>query len=198
MGALTLAAVALLLAAGFFFFERGVLSAEKLVLLAVLSAISAVGRGLFAAIPSVQPSSFIIIVSGITLGAASGGIVGMTTALLSSLMLGVGPWTPWQMFAWGLMGLMSGWLSKPLERSKFLRVVYGALWGYLFGWIMTVWTLLTVETTESGWAYVVAVYAASLLFDTFHAAANAALLWLDGGRYVNTLRRIVKKYGIGE
>ncbi len=120
-----------------------------------------------------------------------------TVRCKSGLMLGIGPWTPWQMFSWGTMGLLAGWLKGPLERSKPLRVIYGAVWGYLFGWVMNLWTLLTVETTQSGWAYVITTYAASLPFDTLHAVANVTLLWLGGDSYIRILRRMIKKYGIG-
>ncbi len=165
-------------------------------MISVLSSVAAVGRALFAAIPSAQPSSFIIIVTGITLGTGAGGITGMTAALISGFWLGIGPWTPMQMLAWGLMGFFAGLLRKTIAQKKALRIIYGAAWGYLFGWIMNLWMILTVDTAESGWGYIISVYAASFLFDTIHAVSNMILLWLGGNKFIKTMGRLAVKYGI--
>jgi energy-coupling factor transport system substrate-specific component len=97
--------------------ERRPLESRELVLLAVLSAVAAVSRIPFAALPSVKPVSAIIILSAYVFGAEAGFIIGAVAALVSNIYFGQGPWTPWQMFAWGMMGLTAGglrgtwWLS---------------------------------------------------------------------------------------
>lgn len=98
-------------------FERRKIEARELVLLAVLAAIAAVGRIPFASIPSVQPTTFVIMISGIVFGAESGFMIGAVAALASNMILGQGPWTPWQIVAWGLVGFTSGLFAK----SKFLN-----------------------------------------------------------------------------
>ncbi len=79
-------------------------------IISMLSAIGAIGRVPFAAIPSVQPTSFVIIMSGLSFGGNTGFMVGSTAALVSNMLLGQGPWTPWQMFAWGMMGFTAPYL----------------------------------------------------------------------------------------
>lgn len=81
--------------------ERRPLESRELVLLAVLSAIAAVSRVPFAALPSVKPVSAIVILSAYVFGAEAGFIIGAVAALVSNIYFGQGPWTPWQMFAWG-------------------------------------------------------------------------------------------------
>ncbi|MEX2104005.1 MAG: ECF transporter S component, partial [Bacilli bacterium] len=85
-------------------FEMKKTDARIVVLISILAAIAAIGRIPFAALPSIQPTSFVIIVTGLAFGAETGFMVGATAALVSNFFLGQGPWTPWQMFAWGMMG----------------------------------------------------------------------------------------------
>ncbi len=98
-------------------YESRSLQAREIVLVAVLSAIAAVGRVPFAALPSVQPTSFVIIVSALVFGSETGFMVGAVAALVSNMFLGQGPWT-WQMFSWGMIGWTAGmlyqrgWLKK--------------------------------------------------------------------------------------
>lgn len=85
--------------------ERRKLEPRELVLLAVLAALAAVSRIPFAALPSVKPVSAIVILSAYVFGAEAGFLIGAVAALVSNLYFGQGPWTPWQMFAWGWSGL---------------------------------------------------------------------------------------------
>jgi len=77
-------------------------TSKEITLAAALAAVAAVGRVPFAALPSVQPTSFLVIASGYVFGPQVGFIVGATAALVSNFFFGQGPWTPWQMFCWGM------------------------------------------------------------------------------------------------
>jgi len=186
----------LILAAAFLRFEKKSAAAEKIVLIAVLSALSAAGRWLFTAIPSVQPSSFIIIMTGIVLGAQTGFMTGALTAFLSSLLMGFGPWTPFQMAAWGLMGGIAGAFCVPLLKYKSLRLAYGAVWGILFGWIMNLWMLVSLGLADASLAQIAGVYAASLVFDLMHSSANVLLIFVAGDKFIKILSRVAVKYGL--
>jgi energy-coupling factor transport system substrate-specific component len=192
------ALIIFIIAAIFFVFENKRVSAEKIVLIAMLSAVSSAGRVLFAAIPSAQPSSFIIIMTGIVFGAESGFMTGAATALLSGLVMGLGPWTPYQMGAWGIMGFSAGLLRRPLSKNKPFRIIFGALWGVLFGWIMNLWMLISMDLFGGGITQVIAVYAASLFFDGIHAATNALFIFFGGDAFIKTLSRIAVKYGLSK
>ena len=117
----------------FHLFEKSKPSVEYIVLLAILIAIAVVGRLIGMSLPSIQLASFIIIVVGIVYGGETGFLVGMFTAVVSDLFMGIGYWTFFQMLAWGLMGYSAGLFSSKLENIG-IRVVFGFLWGYLYGW----------------------------------------------------------------
>jgi energy-coupling factor transport system substrate-specific component len=177
-------------------------SAERLVLVAVLSALSAAGRVLFVSIPNGQPSSFLIILTGAVFGPETGFLVGAVTALTSNLILGQGPWTPWQMFAWGLMGASSGLLRKPLAKSRAFRVAHGFLWGILYGVILNSWFVLAgfanPVLTEGtllpfGIAGPLAAYIAALPLDLIHGGVNALLIAALWDRFARLLGRAALK-----
>src|SRR4051794_41830776 len=102
LASFTLLAVALGL--GFTWYERTQPSARVLALIATLAALAALGRVAFAPIPSVKPTTDIVLLAGYVLGGAPGFAVGAVAALTSNVFFGQGPWTPWQMVAWGGAG----------------------------------------------------------------------------------------------
>lgn len=125
-----------------------------------------------------------------------GGIVGALAALVSNFFLMQGPWTPFQMLAWGAAGLASGVLGKWWkDPPAVLLAVYGAAWGYLFGWAMNLWFWLTMvyPHTFSSW---VAANASSFLFDTAHAVGNFLFCWLAGPMMLKVLRRFQKRFAV--
>ncbi|WP_054938936.1 ECF transporter S component [Paenibacillus ihuae] len=176
--------------------ERRPLESRELVLLAVLSAIAAVSRIPFAALPSVKPVSAIVILSAYVFGAEAGFIIGAVAALVSNIYFGQGPWTPWQMFAWGMVGLSAGWLRNTWwmkKRSGML--IFGFVWGFLFGWIMNVWYIISLPDAFS-WGLVAAAYASSFYFDLAHALSNVFFLAILAGGWTKVLERFRKKYGL--
>ncbi|MGG1674496.1 ECF transporter S component [Neobacillus sp. NRS-1170] len=174
---------------------------REIVLLAILAAIAAVGRIPFASIPSVQPTTFVIMMAGFVFGAESGFIIGAVAALASNMIMGQGPWTPWQMVAWGLVGLTAGLLRKTkLMNRKSGRIFFGIVWGYLFGLIMNVWGFLAVTQAESHItikAFLI-YFGASILFDTFHSVSNVIFLLIFGDTWIKILSRFKRKYGLLE
>ena len=80
-------------------------------LVATLAAFAALGRIAFAALPNVKPTSDIVLVSGYALGAGPGFVVGALAGLTSNFFFGQGPWTPWQMAAWGVTGMLGAGLA---------------------------------------------------------------------------------------
>jgi energy-coupling factor transport system substrate-specific component len=182
-------------------FENRKIEARELVLIAVLAAIAAVGRIPFASIPSVQPTTFFIMMAGLIFGAETGFMVGVVAALSSNMILGQGPWTPWQMVAWGLVGLTAGLLSKSKFMSKTTgKIIFGVVWGFLFGWIMNMWSLLSITQTGTTLSkdVIITYLAGSLLFDSFHSISNVIFLLLFGSSWIKLLSRFKVKYGLLE
>ena len=190
--AAVLAALACL--ALFFEFETAATSSKEIALVAMLGTISAVLRVPFAAIPNVQPCTYIIICSGYVFGPIAGFAVGAMTALVSNFFLGHGPWTLYQMIAWGLAGLSAGYLRK-LKLNTVVLIVIGVVWGYLYGLITNLWywtafiyplTLKTFLVTELN----------TVWFDTLHAAGNAVFLGALGAKTIAILRRFKERFSI--
>ncbi|MFZ5649168.1 MAG: ECF transporter S component [Bacillota bacterium] len=193
-----LSAEIMLIALAFFYwgFEQGKASSREIALIAVLGAVAAVGRVPFAALPNVQPTTFMVIVSGFVFGPRAGFMVGSTAALVSNFFLGQGPWTPWQMFAWGLAGASAGLIKMvcPGIGTRGMSA-FNFVWGYLFGWIMNLW-FWTAFIQPLNWQSFVAAYAASFWFDTFHAAGNATFYLLFGSSFNKILKRFRRKLKI--
>lgn len=176
--------------------ERRPLESRELVLLAVLSAIAAVSRVPFAALPSVKPVSAIVMLSAYVFGAEAGFIIGAVAALVSNIYFGQGPWTPWQMFAWGMVGLTTGWLRNTRWlKSRTGLLIFGFVWGFLFGWIMNIWYIISLPEAFS-WGLVAAAYASSFYFDLAHALSNVFFLAILAGGWTKVLERFRKKYGL--
>jgi energy-coupling factor transport system substrate-specific component len=179
-------------------FERRSLQAREIVLVAVLAAIAAVGRIPFAALPSVQPTSFVIIVSALVFGSETGFMVGTVAALVSNMFLGQGPWTPWQMFSWGMIGWTAGTLYQwGWLKNRIMLIAFGFVWGFLFGWIMNIWFLANMGQ-DLTWASIIAAYASSFYFDLAHALSNVFFLAVLGPGWMKILERYKMKYGLLE
>jgi len=107
--------------------------------------------------------------------------------------LGQGPWTPWQMFSWGLCGLSAGfWGRKQKEFELIPFLVLGGIWGYLFGWIMNLWHWLGFVYPLTLETFIVA-YMVSLPFDTLHAASNVVFSLIMGRSFYRVLTRFKSK-----
>jgi energy-coupling factor transport system substrate-specific component len=178
----------------FFQFERGKLTSKEISLVAILSGFSAVSRVPFAAIPSVQPCTYIIICTGYVFGPLAGFMVGAITALVSNMFLGQGPWTIFQMFAWGAVGATAAILPK-LRIKGIGLVVFGVIWGYLFGWIMNVWywMLYIYPHTFSTFLFTMVN---SVWFDTLHALGNAVFLIFLGEKTIGILKRYKHRFHV--
>jgi energy-coupling factor transport system substrate-specific component len=97
--------VGVVLALGWLAYERTRPSARMIAVVATLAAVTALGRDAFVAVPDVKPITALTLVVGYALGPLPGFSVGALGMLASNFVLGQGPYTPWQMAAWGLVGL---------------------------------------------------------------------------------------------
>jgi len=115
------ALVGAVLGLGWLAYERRRPSARMLAVVATLAAMAALGRDAFVALPEVKPITAMTLVVGYALGPLPGFTVGALGMLASNIMLGQGPYTPWQMAAWGLVGLAGAALGA-LSRRRLGRV----------------------------------------------------------------------------
>src|SRR6476659_5869172 len=128
----------LALATGFAWYERSHPSARVLALVATLAALAALGRVAFAPLPNVKPTTDIVVLTGYALGGAPGFAVGAVAALASNLFFGQGPLTPWQMCAWGAIGVGGAVLARVAGRhlNRTALAVACGLAGAFFGAVM--------------------------------------------------------------
>lgn len=193
---LTLVVCALAVGLALAAFDAARPAARQLMPTVTLGAVAAAGRILFAAVPDVKPVSAIAIVAGATLGRGSGFVVGALAALLSNAFFGQGAWTPWQMYAWGLVGYLGGVLADAgAFRRPWALYAYGFLSCLLYGLILNGWYVVGFVRPLT-WEGALAAYAAGVPLDVVHGLATVAFLaaiWLPWGR---AIRRVVARYGL--
>jgi len=154
----------------FFQFEKGKIASKEISLIAILSGVSAISRVPFAAIPSVQPCTYIIICTGYVF------------------------WTIFQMFAWGIVGVTASILPKLKIKSSGV-IIFGIAWGYLFGWITNLWIWLAYIYPHT-FSTLLVTMGASLGFDTFHALGNAIFLAILGEKTITIFQRYKNRFHI--
>lgn len=181
----------------FIAFEGRKPQARELVTIAVLCAIGVAGRAALFMLPQFKPVMAITIIAGAALGAESGFLVGSMTMLVSNIMFGQGPWTPWQMFAMGISGFLAGLVFRR-GRSRGSLCVFGALCALIIygGIVNPASALIWTHTLE--WKTVLAYYISGFPMDCVHAAATWIILWFIAEPMLDKLDRIKIKYGFDE
>ena len=114
---------------------------------------------------------------------------------MSNFYFGQGPWTPFQMLAWGLIGLIAGYLAGPLKRSRVLLILYGLFSGVFFSFVMDIWTVLWYNGTFSPGLWVSAV-AAAVPHTILYSVSNILFLWFLAKPIGEKLERVRVKYGV--
>ena len=184
----------------FMAFEGRKPEVRELVVLATMIALATAGRAAFFMTPSFKPIIAIVIISAIAFGAEAGFLVGSMTMLVSNFLFGQGPWTPWQMFAMGFIGFLSGILYRLriLPTKRLQLSVYGFLVTFMiYGGIMNPSTALIWARTL-GWKVLLSYYLTGIPWDLVRGAATALFLWFGAEPMLEKLERIQIKYGLME
>ena len=183
----------------FLSFEKRKPKIREIMAVAVLCAITVTGRAAFYMVPNVKPMAALIILSGVGLGSEIGFLVGAMSMLVSDAFFGQGPWTPWQMFAMGLLGFAAGKVFK--QNSKVTRgKKYGiCFFGFavvmlIYGGIMNPASVLMYQENVN-WQMIAAAYTMGIPFDAIHAASTFVFLWIGTRPMLEKLDRVKKKYG---
>lgn len=184
----------------FLIFEGRKPQARELLTIAVLVAIAVAGRAAFFMVPSFKPVVAVTIISAVCFGAESGFLVGALSMLSSNMLFGQGPWTPWQMFAFGMIGFLAGILFQKgiLKARKLDLCIYGFLSVFLiYGGIMNPASAL-MSYGQVTWASLLAFYISGAPVDLVHAISTVIFLWFLSRPMLEKLERIKKKYGLVE
>jgi len=172
-------------------FEKKEIGTRRMVIVSIMIALSVVGRF----IPFFKPVTALTVITAIYLGAESGFAVGAFSALLSNFYFGQGPWTPFQMLAWGMIGLVAGICAKPLRQRRALLLIFGVLSGVAFSMAMDIWTVLWYLNTMNVTAYLSAIVAA-IPHMILYAVSDFLFLFLLAKPFGDKLNRIKIKYGV--
>jgi energy-coupling factor transport system ATP-binding protein len=181
-------------------FERRRPQARELVVMAALCGLAVAGRLAFFMLPQCKPVVALVILSGVAFGGEAGFLVGALTGFVSNLFFSQGPWTPWQMFALGLIGFLAGVLFRKgrLHRGRAALALYGGLAAFfLYGGIMNLEMVLMYQPQPTG-AMILVTYLQGVPFDLIHAAATVTFLLILSEAMLNKLDRIKIKYGLIE
>jgi energy-coupling factor transport system substrate-specific component len=145
----------------------------------------------------VKPTTDIVLFAGFAIGIAPGFAVGAITALASNIFFGQGPWTPWQMVAWGLVGVAGGVLGR-LARGRAPRrlplALVCAAAGFGYGALLDVyqWTLSATHNLAS----YLAVAGSSFPYNLAHAVGNFLFALAIGPAFVRALRRYRRRFEV--
>ncbi len=184
----------------FLIFEGRKPQARELVIISVLCAIGVAGRAAFFMLPQFKPVAAIVIISGVAFGGETGFLVGAVTMLVSNVMFGQGPWTPWQMFAMGIIGFLAGVLFRKglLRRSSLPLCVFGALSTIIiYGGLMNP-SFVIVYNSHPTWPMFLTAYLMGFPFDLIHGLATFFFLLILSRPMLEKLDRIKVKYGLVE
>lgn len=188
------------LCALFLVFESRRPQARELVVLAVLSALAVASRAAFAAIPHFKPMTAVIMITGIAFGPEAGFLTGAVSGFVSNFLFGQGPWTPWQMFAYGVGGFLAGLFARLglLKRNRIVQAVFGfAAVMIVVGPLLDTCALFTM-TGEITAASASAVYLSGVPVNAIHGAATALTMLLFANPLLDKLERLRVKYGMLE
>lgn len=184
----------------FLVFEKRKPQARELVILAVLCALAVMSRAAFIMFSHFKPMVAIIMIAGIAFGPEAGFLVGAVSGFASNFIFGQGPWTPWQMFAFGVAGFLFGILSRfhLLPKKRFWLSVLGfATIILLVGPLLDTSTLFTMIQVMN-WESIAATYLSGLPVNLIHGLSTFLTLFFFSRPLLEKLERVQLKYGMLE
>ena len=181
-------------------FEDRKPQARELVVLSVMCAIGVAGRAAFFMLPQFKPVLAVVIIAGVCFGGESGFLVGAVTMFVSNMLMSQGPWTPWQMFAAGIIGFLAGVLFRKglLRKRRAALCIFGFLAAFfVYGIVMDSASALMWQAKPTKAMFLLS-YLHGLPFNIIHGIATAFFLWFISGPFIEKLDRIKVKYGLIE
>ena len=169
------------------------------VVLAVMTALTVISRMIFAPVPGFKQVAAMVTICGMAFGRESGFLCGSLSAFVSNFFFGQGPWTPFQMIAWGSIGWFSGMLNRTgqMAKRKIRTAVFGILAGIWYSLVMNLWVVIGAgEGLE--WIRYGAVFITSLPVTAEYCVSNVLFLWILVPGFMKRLNRVKYKYGFFE
>lgn len=182
----------------FLSFERKKAGARELIVISVLCALAVAGRMAFFMLPQFKPLLAIVIISAVTLGSETGFLVGAMAAFISNFFFGQGPWTPWQMFSYGIVGFLAGiiFCSGKMPRKRILLCMYGFVSVVILcGGILNISSLLMYMPNPNLEA-IISTILLGLPLDILHGISTVFFLYTCAPAMIEKIERIKQKFGI--
>lgn len=179
-------------------FERRKPQAREIVVVTALVTLAVTGRMAFFMLPQFKPVVAIVIISGVCLGGEIGFVVGAMTGFVSNFFFGQGPWTQWQMVAFGIIGFLAGVLVEKgiLKKQRISLCIFGACATFfIYGGIMNPCSVIMFTAKPTREAFI-AAYISGFWFDMIHSLATVIFLWFLTIPMLQKLERVKKKYGL--
>ena len=172
---------------------------RELVTVAVMSALATIAR-VAVPLPSFKPTFAVIMLTGIAFGPETGFIVGALGALGSDFFYGQGPFTPWQMLAYGMAGLLAGFVYQRgwLPRKNWVMGVFCFVCTVLFIGPLLDTSMVTVIATKVNLQTMLPIYASGLPVNISHGVANFLTMLFFGNAILEKLERVKTRYGMME
>ena len=183
------------LVAGFAWYERSRPPSQTVALVAALAALAVAGRLALAAIPNVVATTDIVLIAGYSVGAAPGFAVGALAGVVSNFWLGQGPWTPWQMAGWGMVGVAGAGL-RILTRGRAGRITLASACGLaaVFYGALLNFSLMASYGGEMSFDRFLVLEGRAVPFDAAHAIGNVTLALLAGPAMIRMLVRFRERF----
>ena len=183
----------------FMVFEGRKPQARELVIIAVMCALAIAGRVVIP-LPNFKAIFAVIILTGIAFGPEAGFMVGAISAFVSNFFYGQGPFTPWQMFAYGAGGMLAGFLFRRnwLPRKNWVMAVFGFCTVLLWMGPLLDSSHLFLMMPKITWTAIVTVLVSGFYVNVSQAICTALILFLLGNAILEKLDRVKIKYGLIE
>ena len=179
-------------------FESRKQNSRELIIISVICAIIVASRMAFYMLPQFKPVIALVIISGVCFGGETGFLVGAVTAFISNFYFGQGPWTPWQMFSFGIIGYISGILYTKglLKRTKLSLSIFGVFATIMiYGGIINPSSVLMWQDKPT-LEMIISSYVMGFPFDLTHAVSTGFFLWFISEPMIEKIERIITKYGL--
>lgn len=174
-------------------FERRTTDVKKIIFITVLTALSILGRFIFAFLPGFKPVTAIVIITGIYFGAEGGFYCGALTALVTNFYFGQGSYTPFQMFTWGIIGVIAGIFGGLFRKNRVLLYVYAFFAGIIFSLLMDIYTVIWTFGSFNLTMYLT-MLAASFVFTIEYAVSNIIFLVIFHKPIGKKIEHAINKY----
>ena len=183
----------------FMVFENRKPQAKEIIVISVLVVIASAGRAAFFMLPHFKPVAALVIIAGIGLGAEAGFLTGAMTGFVSNFFAGQGPWTPWQMFAFGIIGFLAGLIFRGEGKGPARRFAVCAFGGLatlvIYGFIMDTSSALSFLDGLT-WEAFLARYISGFPLNCIHGFSTVVFLFFLERPMLKKIRRVREKYGM--